>query len=250
MKFLRMRPGNGEQLLAEGDPEVAEDEERLIEEFRRQLDAGHVGRGSDDDRDGRREAEMVRAFDEIPRDTERVIFFPRAAGGGSAADAMTVALVATAIVVLALLWEVMRARGSSARSRAAAPRRASERRTATARRLRPRPRAPRRAARPRAPALVRQRGGVGDVPRPRLHPRLGRPADAARRARATSRRAYAYLIYPHKPIVAFLPQTGRLLNEYCVEFPDETRPVRLAPGCPTPTTCSPSGWRSRATSGA
>ena len=35
---------------------------------------------------------------------------------------------------------------------------------------------------------------------------------------------YAYLIYPHKPIIAYLPQTGRLLNEYCVEFPDETRP--------------------------
>jgi hypothetical protein len=31
--------------------------------------------------DGRRRAEMVRAFDEIPRDTSRVIFFPRAAGG-------------------------------------------------------------------------------------------------------------------------------------------------------------------------
>jgi hypothetical protein len=36
--------------------------------------------------------------------------------------------------------------------------------------------------------------------------------------------AYAYLVYPHKPIVAYLPQTGRLLNEYCVEFPDEARP--------------------------
>jgi hypothetical protein len=35
---------------------------------------------------------------------------------------------------------------------------------------------------------------------------------------------YAYLVYPHRPIVAYLPQTGRLLNEYCVEFPDETRP--------------------------
>jgi hypothetical protein len=35
---------------------------------------------------------------------------------------------------------------------------------------------------------------------------------------------YAYLIYPHKPIVAFLPQTGVLLNEYCVQFPDHTRP--------------------------
>lgn len=41
---------------------------------------------------------------------------------------------------------------------------------------------------------------------------------------------YAYLIYPHKPIVAYEPQTGRLLGEYCVNFPDQTRPfgsVRL-----------------------
>ncbi|HEU4976844.1 MAG TPA: hypothetical protein VFT50_17270 [Baekduia sp.] len=35
---------------------------------------------------------------------------------------------------------------------------------------------------------------------------------------------YAYLVYPHKPIVAFLPQTRELLAEYCVAFPDETRP--------------------------
>jgi len=39
---------------------------------------------------------------------------------------------------------------------------------------------------------------------------------------------YAYLIYPHKPILAYLPQTGRLLNEYCVAFPDETRPYGSA----------------------
>ena len=39
---------------------------------------------------------------------------------------------------------------------------------------------------------------------------------------------YAYLIYPHKPIVAYLPQTRRLLSEYCVEFPDETRPYGSA----------------------
>ena len=32
--------------------------------------------------------------------------------------------------------------------------------------------------------------------------------------------AYAYLIYPHRPIVAYVPRTGRLLSEYCVEFPD------------------------------
>ena len=34
----------------------------------------------------------------------------------------------------------------------------------------------------------------------------------------------AYLIYPHRPIVAYAPQTGRLIGEYCVEFPDDTRP--------------------------
>jgi hypothetical protein len=33
---------------------------------------------------------------------------------------------------------------------------------------------------------------------------------------------YAYLIYPHKPIVAYVPKTARLLSEYCVEFPDLT----------------------------
>jgi hypothetical protein len=35
---------------------------------------------------------------------------------------------------------------------------------------------------------------------------------------------HAYLIYAHKPLVAFEPQTGHLLGEYCVEFPDDTRP--------------------------
>ena len=35
---------------------------------------------------------------------------------------------------------------------------------------------------------------------------------------------YAYLVYPHKPVVAYLPQTRELLNEYCVEFPDNTKP--------------------------
>ena len=39
---------------------------------------------------------------------------------------------------------------------------------------------------------------------------------------------YAYLVYPHKPIVAYLPQTRRLLSEYCVAFPDETRPYGSA----------------------
>ena len=43
-------------------------------------------------------------------------------------------------------------------------------------------------------------------------------------AQAQAGAEYAYLIYPHRPIVAFMAQTGRLLGEYCVTFPDETRP--------------------------
>jgi molybdopterin converting factor small subunit len=81
MKFLRMRPGYGEQLIAEGDLEVAHDEQRLVEEFRRQLELGMWAAVPTVTKTGRREAELVRAFEEIPRDTDRVIFFPRAAGG-------------------------------------------------------------------------------------------------------------------------------------------------------------------------
>jgi hypothetical protein len=57
-------------------------------------------------------------------------------------------------------------------------------------------------------ARVPRRGRIGE------DPRAGAP--------------YAYLVYPHKPIVAYLPQTSELLNEYCVEFPDETRPYGSA----------------------
>ena len=81
MKFLRMRPGHGEQLIAEGDPALADDEERLIEMFRRQLDDGMWEAVPTTTETGRRQAEMVRTFEEIPLDTDRVIFFPRAAGG-------------------------------------------------------------------------------------------------------------------------------------------------------------------------
>lgn len=75
-----MKPGHGEVLIAEGDVERADDERRLIEEFRRQLDAG-LWAAVPVDEAGRRESIMVRSFDEIPWDADRVIFFPRAAGG-------------------------------------------------------------------------------------------------------------------------------------------------------------------------
>ena len=81
MKLLRMTPGKGDVLLAEGDPEVAEDEERLVREFRRQLDLGMWAAVPHEGPEGRREATMVREFSEVPSTAERVIFFPKAAGG-------------------------------------------------------------------------------------------------------------------------------------------------------------------------
>ena len=80
VRLLRMRPGHGEALIAEGDVESAQDRECLVEEFRRQLDQGlwaAVPSG-----EGRNDTRMVASFEEIPPASERVIFFPRAAGGG------------------------------------------------------------------------------------------------------------------------------------------------------------------------
>ena len=75
-----MKPGHGDVLLAEGDPELAEDEERLIAEFRRQLDRGMWAAVPTID-GVRHEAMMVREFAEVPRDAERVVFYPPASGG-------------------------------------------------------------------------------------------------------------------------------------------------------------------------
>ena len=77
-----MKPGHGEVLLTEGDRRVREEEERLLAEFRRQLDEGMwAAVPTEDASSGRREAQMVRDYAEIPPEAERVIFFPRAAGG-------------------------------------------------------------------------------------------------------------------------------------------------------------------------
>jgi hypothetical protein len=83
MKLLRLKPGHGEILLAEGDVEVPEQEQELIVAFREQLDAGMWAAVPTETRDGRREAELVKDFADVPRDSERVIFFPRAAGGAT-----------------------------------------------------------------------------------------------------------------------------------------------------------------------
>ncbi|MGD1050531.1 MAG: hypothetical protein ABR947_05620 [Solirubrobacteraceae bacterium] len=81
MRLLRMKPGHGEVLIAEGDVEIAEQERELIAAFREQLDQGMWAAVPVVAPDGRRQAELVRDFGEVPRDAERVIFFPRAAGG-------------------------------------------------------------------------------------------------------------------------------------------------------------------------
>ena len=56
----------------------------------------------------------------------------------------------------------------------------------------------------------------------------GSQADGPEPAGGTGGAPYAYLIYPHRAIVAYLAQTHRLLNEYCVAFPDDTRPYGSA----------------------
>ena len=76
-----MLPGHGEVLVAEGDVAVPAQEQELIEAFRAQLDAGTWAAVPTSVPGGRREAELVRSFADVPRDAERVIFFPRAAGG-------------------------------------------------------------------------------------------------------------------------------------------------------------------------
>ena len=47
---------------------------------------------------------------------------------------------------------------------------------------------------------------------PARDPAAGLPADGS----------FSFLIYPHKPIVAYLPDSNSLLSEYCVEFPDRS----------------------------
>lgn len=77
-----MMPGYGETLVCEGDPRVEEDRAALLSAFRRQLDEGMwAAVPVTDNRSGRREAVLVTAFSDIPDDADRVLFWPRAAGG-------------------------------------------------------------------------------------------------------------------------------------------------------------------------
>jgi hypothetical protein len=73
--------------------------------------------------------------------------------------------------------------------------------------------------------FLRVWGTVGAQARKRRRPRAAAGDALASRgsidcapgaAGAHAGAEYAYLIYPHKPIVAYLPQSGAILNEYCV----------------------------------
>jgi hypothetical protein len=132
------------------------------------------------------------------------------------------ALGATAIVVLALLWDVV---APSVRERT--ERHRAGRRIAVASDF-----DPGRERRAEARARMLLRSCVNDEEWA-MYRDLGFlrvwGAQAQRPGEGDGGGApYAYLIYPHKPILAYLPQTERLLGEYCVEFPDETRPYGSA----------------------
>ena len=132
---------------------------------------------------------------------------------------MALPLGTAAIVLVALLWELMRptlkenlARGreslAAARRRAQAPVGYDPGRE--------------RRAEQRARALLRSCVEEHDW---EMYSELGfMRVWGGLGERAGEDAAYAYLIYPHKPIVAFVPETGELLNEYCVAFPDHTKP--------------------------
>lgn len=76
-----MKPGHGEVVIAEGDVDVPAEHDELVEAFRAQLEAGMWAAVPLAGAGGRREAQMVSSFDDVPQDADRVIFFPRAAGG-------------------------------------------------------------------------------------------------------------------------------------------------------------------------
>ena len=65
-----MKPGHGEVLLAEGDLEVAEEEELLVAEFRRQIDAGMWAAVPTGAGRAQREA-IMRAADELRARTQQ-----------------------------------------------------------------------------------------------------------------------------------------------------------------------------------
>lgn len=139
---------------------------------------------------------------------------------------MALALGTAAVVLVVLLWELARPRaiGALKRLRAYVERRRARSRAAGEVAYDP---GRERRAEQRARELLRSCVDARDwamyrdLGFLRVWGGLGERSPAAGAS-------YAYLIYPHRPIVAYVPQTGALLNEYCVAFPDHTRPYGSA----------------------
>jgi hypothetical protein len=126
----------------------------------------------------------------------------------------TLAFVVVALVAAALATFIV-----AARLRVHADRRRAERSEIRRRRRAPRldPGTERRAER-RARALLRS---IVNRDEWEMYRDLGFIRVIGRNASGEGESgAYCYLIYPHKPIVAYLPGSNSLMSEYCVEFPD------------------------------
>jgi hypothetical protein len=134
---------------------------------------------------------------------------------------MWLALGTAAVVLIALLWELARPRLRTAVIRARAGAAARRERAAQLGYDPGRERRAEQRARRLLRSCVDEEGWemYRDLGFLRVWGGLGDRALGA---------SYAYLLYPHKPIVAYLPQTGDLLNEYCVAFPDHSRPYGSA----------------------
>lgn len=50
------------------------------------------------------------------------------------------------------------------------------------------------------------------------------PASSSAGGAGSAGPGYGYLVYPHRPIVAYDAASGELLSEYCVRFPDGSEP--------------------------
>ena len=203
-----MKPGHGEVLLAEGDVEVARGASTPdARSSAAQLDSGMWAAVPTTAGGGRREAQLVRSLRRGPARRRPRDLLP----AGRRAARLRPRWSSPSAPRRSSSWRccgrlaIPHDRGAGASARRA------RRRDRVRPPVRPGPRAARRAARARAAALVRERRGVGDVPRPRLPAGVG-PARGRRPGepgRAAAGAPYAYLVYPHKPIVAYLPQTAR-----------------------------------------
>ncbi|MCD6725763.1 MAG: hypothetical protein LT070_00790 [Solirubrobacteraceae bacterium] len=145
---------------------------------------------------------------------------------------MALALAATGIVVVALLWEVNWPTVAEAIARHRARRaRLYEQPFDPGRERRAEQRARqllRSCVNPEEWAMYRDLGFLRVWGSLTDGPALAGGGSSKGAPRARSGAPYAYLIYPHKPIVAYLPQTRDLLAEHCVDFPDQTRPYGSA----------------------